>query len=275
MAGLDGSVKVPVFGEVPKKTALLVGGGIALLVGIMYYRGKKASAAAASVAAAGSSEINPATGFAYGSPEDAAAMAAQAAYVTPGGVGTGGGGSPGQPTGFTSNGQWAQAAEQYMQAEGLIAEPTALASALGKYITGRQANALDQDLIHQAIAFQGFPPISGPNGYPPSINTSTDPVPTPPPTQTPPAGKLPAPTGFRNSSPGTWKDSLMYEWNAVPGAVDYEIHEDGGSRRTGNTTGIMRYGLIHNGTYWAQIAAIDSNGVVGNWTPLLKAVTKN
>lgn len=271
MAGLEGSIKVPGFGDVSKKTALLVGGGLAVFLGIVYYRGKKASAAKASVAAAGSSEINPATGFPYGSPEDAAAMAAQAAYVTPGGVSGGGGGSGAQPTGFTSNGQWAQAAEQYMQAEGLIVEPTALASALGKYITGHQASPLDSDLIHQAIAFQGYPPIAGPNGYPPSINTSTDPVPTPAPS----AGKLPAPTGFRNASPGTWTDSLMYEWNAVPGAVDYEIHEDGGSRRTGNTTGIMRFGLIHNGTYWAQIAAVDSSGVVGNWSPLLKSVTKN
>lgn len=274
MAGLEGTVKVPIFGEVPKKTALLVGGGIAVLVGIMYYRGKKASAAAASVAAAGSSEINPATGFAYGSPEDAAAMAAQAAYVTPGGVGTGGGGgSPGQPTGFTSNGQWAQAAEQYMQAEGLIVEPTALASALGKYITGHQATPLDSDLIHQAIAFQGYPPISGPNGYPPAINTSTDPVPTPDPTPTPTA--LSAPTGVRIDS-GAWTDRIAVYWNAVPGAVSYVIRGAEANRDTpGPVTGMMVEGLKHNGSYFVSVAAKNAAGQIGAFSPNVPAKTKN
>jgi hypothetical protein len=281
MAALEGEIKTP-FGQVQKKTAVIIGGGLVLILGIVWYRSKKASDAAASVAAAGQSEINPATGYPYGSAEDAAAMAAQADYISAGGGGvggSGGGGSAGQP-GFTSNGQWAQAAVQYMQAEGLVEDPAQLSHALGVYITGKPATELDAGLIAQAIAFQGYPPITGPSGYPPSINTS--PIVTDPPDndddEHPPVGgnRLPAPSGFHDTG-AQWPDALELQWAGVPGAASYKVH-DGFSgdneRNVGNVTGIMVRGLVHDGTYFNQVAAVDSAGVTGNWSPVLTSHTK-
>ncbi len=186
MAGLEGSIDTPI-GSVPKKTALIVGGGLAVLVAVMYYRGKQASNAASSAGA--STEINPATGYVYGSPEDAAAMAAQAGYITGGMVGGGGGGGgtsiPG--TGYTTNAQWTQAVLIGLPNSGAVEDTAALSAALGKYIAGQPVgdNTVARSLIEQAIAFAGLPPVAGPGGYPPSINTQ--PAATPPPGTPPPS----------------------------------------------------------------------------------------
>ena len=211
MSMLEGAVKTP-FGEVSKKTAVLVGAGLLGLLGIMYYRSRQAKAASATAGA--NTGIDPATGYTYGTAEDATALAAQSSYITPTGGGGGGGGGTGN-TGFTSNGQWAQAAEQYMQAEGLIVDASALSSALGKYITGKPASETDINLINQAIAFQGYPPVAGPSGYPPSINTApVQPPPTdttPPPTETPPTNTPPAP----DTSPlwqNVYKGNVVDDW---------------------------------------------------------------
>lgn len=183
---LEGTLNTPV-GAVPKKTAALVGGAIALLVAVMYFRGKKQSAATSTAGA--STEINPATGFIYGSPEDAAAMAAQANFQTGGSVGGGGGGGGSTPgTGFTNNAQWVQSTITGMTNSGIIQDASALSVALGKYIAGQPVgnDSVVRSLIEQAIAFNGPPPLAGPNGYPPSINTQNPLPPVTPPVTTPP-----------------------------------------------------------------------------------------
>jgi hypothetical protein len=178
--GLPGpsTVKTP-FGTV-KKTNLYIGGSVVVIMAILYYRSQQ-SANAAAVAASGQSEINPATGYPYGSPEDAAALQHQAVYMFPTGVGSGGGGSAGGAyppgTGFVTNAAWVQAVIEYMVSHDLVVDPGPLSVALGKYITGAPPTDEEKSLISQAIAAQGYPPIAGPSGYPPAINTAT---PTPP-----------------------------------------------------------------------------------------------
>lgn len=191
MAGLEGTIKTPI-GEVSKKTALIAGVGAIAILGIIWWRTKSTENLASS---AGASEINPATGYPYGSPEDAAAMAAQANYITPttGSAGGGAGGYPLGGIGFVNNAQWVQAVIEYMTTAGLVEDPTALSAALGVYITGSPATSTQQSLIEQAIAAQGFPPLSGPSGYPPSINTAPAVTPTPTPTPTTPT-PTPVPT---------------------------------------------------------------------------------
>jgi hypothetical protein len=188
MAGLEGTVNTP-FGPVKKKTGLIIVGGAVLILGIAYYRSKKAGDAAAIASAGASVGVDPATGFLYGSPEDAAALANQGSYVTPGGGGGGAsvGGSGTVPTtGFATNGAWSQAAIQYMQAQGLIEDATMLSAALGRYLAGSPLSPTDKSLVEQAIAFQGLPPVPGTGGYPPSINTA----PVPPPEVTPTTKKV-------------------------------------------------------------------------------------
>lgn len=167
---LNGTVNTPV-GSVSKKTALAAGVGAAILA-IVWYRGKKASQA---TAAAGSSEINPATGYPYGSAEDAAALSAQAGYQFPTGSGGGGGGGSGTDV-IATNDQWVQKVLAYWQDHDL-GDPTKMSAALGKYLAGSKVTSDELSLIQQAQAIAGIPPKEGPNGYPPHINTSNDPTP--------------------------------------------------------------------------------------------------
>lgn len=176
MAALEGSINTP-FGSVQKKTALILAGGAVVIVGIVWWRTNQMNAKEPDIYDA---EINPATGYPYGSPEDAAALQAQQDYTFPAtGGGTGGGGYPPGGTGFTNNAQWTQAVIEYMITNGLVEDGSVLSAALGAYITGRPVTDAQRSLIEQAIAAQGFPPLAGPNGYPPSINTAPTPTPTP------------------------------------------------------------------------------------------------
>lgn len=186
---LSGTLKTPL-GDVSKKTAIL-GGGAAVIAAIIWYRSYQAKQAkAASVAAAGQSEINPATGYPYGSAEDAAALSAQAGYQFPtgGGGGTSGGtGTVG--TGFVTNAQWSQAVLDYWQANSL-GEPALMSAALGVYLAGGVPTDDQTKLIQQAIAIENFPPQAGSNGYPPHINTAPPGNTNPPPAG---GGDTPAP----------------------------------------------------------------------------------
>lgn len=199
MTALEGTFKTPV-GEVPKKAAVLVGGGLLLVVAVMYVRGRNTSGGSAQAA---TGEIDPATGFVYGSPEDVAALAAQGGTIgAVGGSGGsggsgGGGGNPVGPGGFTNNAEWVQYVVAGLTNASIVEDASALSVALGKYIAGQPVgdNTTMRSLIEQAIAFAGQPPVAGPNGYPPSINTQnptpeTSPAPTAlPTTATAPAGK--------------------------------------------------------------------------------------
>lgn len=194
---------IKVFGNnIPKPVA--IGGGIVgLVAGVYFYRTKKQkSDAAASVATAGSNEIDPATGYPYGSPEDAAAMSSQDNYQLPtagGGYGftgyAGGSGSglfgTGTPGSFNSNAEWAQYVESYEE-NNLGADAPTVGNAIGKYLTGQPLTTDQIGLVQSAIAIAGYPPVSGPNGNPPNYvtaNTGTTTPPgnggTPPPTPNP------------------------------------------------------------------------------------------
>jgi hypothetical protein len=160
---------------------LVVGGGIAVWT---WYRSRGGGAGGTATDAAIPGQINPQTGYTYGSPEDQAALAAMAGsslgqadssswvggqtigydqYGNPV-YGQGGGGVPGA---FTNNAQWTQSAEAYMGSSG----NDAIAAALGKYITGQSLTTDQRTIVQSAIASQGYPPIAGPQGFPPSYKT--------------------------------------------------------------------------------------------------------
>lgn len=183
---MEGTIQTPL-GAVKKQTAM-IGGGVALLiVGVVYYRSKKQAAAAAVASAGANTEINPATGYPFGSAEDAAALSHQASYQSPSGGGGGGGSSyvGTSPGSFVSNAQWAQYCEQYLVNNSMITDQVILGNAVGKYLSGQPMTPDMASLVQQCIAIGGLPPVAGPSGYPPSINTS--PTPANPPVNTPPA----------------------------------------------------------------------------------------
>ena len=259
MAGLEGTLKTP-FGAVQKKTALLAGGGLALLLGIVWYRQKQMDDNAVVIPEA---EINPATGFPYGSAEDAAALAQQAGYISPPASGGNTGGGSGYPSniGYVNNGQWTQAVVEYMVGNGLVDDPAQLSAALGKYITGAYCTETDKTLIQQAIAAQGFPPVASPNGYPPSINTTN---PSPPPTNPPPTGgTFGTPSDLKATGVGSL--SIAMSWKGVPGAVGYDIHRGPSDQismqsQPASKTSFQWYSLKPNTVYTFSIVAKGPNG---------------
>jgi hypothetical protein len=182
-------------GGVPKKW---VAGGVAIggiVIGVVYFRSKKQSSANASTTVtdpAGNvcSALDPNSGYCPGSPQDVAYQQGQygglvgqnaASYVGGQIIGYDQNGNPIYSSGpsqpgpgsFTSNAQWAQASELYLTQTEPNADPAVIAEALGLYINGKAVTADQAQIVDQAIAFEGIPPVGGPNGDPPNIITST------------------------------------------------------------------------------------------------------
>lgn len=169
--------------KIPKAAAI---GGVAVVgvLAVMWWRNNH-SAAAAPAASTGMvtdsagnvcTAINPATGFCPGTAEDTDAL-----NGTLNGAGGGAGGgsdsiigttTPDQVTNgppFTTNAAWSQYAIATLGQSGNT-DPGALTDALGAYLAGGQVTAAQHILINDALAVAGSPPVTGTNGFPPSIN---------------------------------------------------------------------------------------------------------
>ena len=178
-----------------KKQYVYIGGGLVIVVvGVVWFRSKNANANANSGSVtdpAGNvcSAVDPNSGYCPGTPQDLAyqqspytlAGTNAASYVGGQIIGydqngnpiySSGPSSPG-PGSFTSNAEWAQAAEQYLMQNEPNADPAVIAAALGQYITGKPATDAQISIINQAITFEGIPPVGGPNGDPPGIITAS------------------------------------------------------------------------------------------------------
>jgi hypothetical protein len=225
MAALEGTVNLPGAGAVKKKTVVLAGGAVLTLAAIYYVRKKKAANATATAVPADA--IDPATGFAYGSSEDAQALAGQSAYVA--GTDAGGGGGP-VPSGTTvapiaTNADWTRAAETHLTDNGLSFAP--VSSALGKYINAQYLDSAEAGIVYQAIAAVGKPPVSGPSGYPPSLKLASSST---------PRLKLATPTGLRVAAMHKAKHEAVLDWGDVPHATEYQIYKNGLHSQTVKTS---------------------------------------
>lgn len=263
---LEGTFKTPL-GPVPKKTAVIVGGGLVLVGAIVWYRQKQtAEQPDANVAEA---DINPATGYPYGSAEDAAALAQQAAYVSAsptgtasGGGNTGGSGSSNTPTYASNNAEWSQGVLAYFQDNGIIEDISGMSVALGKYITGAYVTDVEVALIQQAIAVKGQPPTAGASGYPPSLNrtppNSGGGTVTPPPTGS--TGNAGAITGRKTTATAT---TISATFKAAPNAVSYIVYLDGRVYKTITETSFSIGALKPNSHHTVGIQAVGANGSKG------------
>lgn len=187
-----------------KKAAMFGGIAVVGIGGIYYYRQKQNAASNATAVdnSGANTGLDPATGYAYGSPEDAAALANQGQYQQPFnggnfgdgqvigydgngnpiyGPGGGIGGTGNGPGSFTNNAMWAQYVESYLEStEG--ADPTTVGNAIGKYITAQPLTDSMVTVVQNAIAIGQYPPVAGPNGNPPGYITAH--TTTPPPSTT-------------------------------------------------------------------------------------------
>jgi hypothetical protein len=216
----DPTIHVPGMGDV-KRTYVIVGVVLVGGLGIYAYRKRQADASAASstdtTGEAGTTDttVDPATGYAEGSPEDLAALESQDTASSIGSIDDSGGGSSGgistpPATGFASNGAWAQAAETYLVTNG-GGDAATIAAALGKYVTGQSLTDAQKSVAEQAIAFNGYPPISDPDGYPPSMRQT--------PTVVAPVPAVKTPSGVKAIS--ATKTGVLVGWNGQPNARYY------------------------------------------------------
>jgi hypothetical protein len=173
--------------KVKKSTALL--GGVAGVGVIIYAMWRKQQAAAASTQATAAlvtdpagnqcATLDPATGYCPGSAADIAAQQATAAglssasggglsgdgyyYTPPAGTGTSGTGSA--VPAFADNASWGQYVETALGSNG----SDSIAAAIAKYLSGQPVTVDQQTTIEEAIALANYPPVTGPNGDPPSM----------------------------------------------------------------------------------------------------------
>jgi hypothetical protein len=212
-------------------------GGVLLVVVYMRSKSKAAATGATVTDPAGNvcAALNPSSGYCPGSPQDLSytgtgstlAGSNSASYVGGQIIGYDQYGNPiyssstsqtGVPGAYTNDAQWTQAALISLQQADPSTSSEIISAALGAYINGVAATSDQQSIIQQAIALQGFPPVGGQNGYPPSIKNAPAAT-TPPPTNNPPpSGNLVAPSGL-NVHPT--KTTAPASWNAVSGATGY------------------------------------------------------
>lgn len=285
MAGLEGTIKTPV-GTVQKKTALYIGGAAVAIGGIVYWREKKMNTVTATTTDTTGDQtlglVDPATGFVYGTAEDTAALADQGGSLgSVGGVtNTGGGGgipSGGVGNAYTTNGQWSQAAIEYMINNGLVADQTQLAAALGAYLTGAFVDPSGPfpNLIDQAIAVQGYPPIAGPNGKPPAINTQPASTPTPIGAPTDPVKvHLPTARPAKPHSINIGTTSITMGTSAVSGAAKYAWYVDGRYHDASKGPSYTFKGLHTKTTYTYSVAAQNSANDIGLMSDAVAIRTK-
>jgi len=175
---LDGNIKLPLAGEVSKKTALVGGGVVVAILVVSYLRHSKAQAAAtpASTDTTVSDQtgtdagIDPATGVPYAD-ETTSALGTYDTGIDPstgipyaeelgygGGVGAGGGGGTTSTSGISTNDQWLE------EAEGQFPGHTA-SQAFTRILGGVAVTANQKDLFMEAVGVFGNPP----QGYPQPI----------------------------------------------------------------------------------------------------------
>jgi hypothetical protein len=176
------TVRLPILGPVNKGTAVGIGIGGITLSGFMIYREVKKSKQAAAAAATAQASATPASasgygyGYGYGNGQPSGGYygyGESSAY--------GYGASGGFPAGYygygvtqpqtatsTTNAQWAQAAIAQLTGEGYDAQT--VSAALGAYEEGQLVTPAQSTIIEAAIGIEGYPPVPGTNGFPPSIN---------------------------------------------------------------------------------------------------------
>ena len=176
--------------------------------------------------------------------------------------------------GIKTNQEWMAAVVEKLGNLGY--ESNYVSLVMTKYLAGQKVTAEEALLVRQAWTWVGYPP-DGPR----TINTGGTGDPTPDPDPDPPAGgtKLPPPTNLHvpPDSVRQWTDALEIHWNQVAGAKGYRLRDyvSGWTMDVGPVGGVMRYGLVHNGTYHMQIATIAQDGTVGDYSGTVAMHTKN
>lgn len=266
-----GTIKLPGIG--PVKTPYVVA-GLAVTGGILgyaYYRRRNAPAAPSGSPAAtdpgstsdyaqasdasGYNTINPPTNqnyWPYG--YDIYGNPLPAPTHVPGASGV-----------YSTNADWANAAETALQNGGITLAVSTLA--LSRVLGGLTVTSAQRDIFLQAVGLLGTPP----QGYPTPIklvDTGTGPP------GTPPGSPPPAPTGLKST--GSTNHTVDLSWNAVTGATHYRAYRSDVGQNVGDSvdTKVRVGGLSPNHTYHFQIRALNAAGKLGAPSASIAVKTK-
>ena len=283
MPPLSGDVTIPHVGKFPKVAVLAGVGGV---VGLIIWQNHKNSAAAA--AAVDPNAIDPATNLPYGDATNSGAgyygggsgsatgLQTSASYPWDGTYGVtsdpysmdsatgqtygaeGYSGSvssySGTPAGppFSTNAQWSQYVLSYYSGSDNLA---ALTDAIGLYLAGSTVTAAQQGLINDATAIGGTPPVSGPNGYPPSIRTAGSTA-----GGTGPTGGAPVPVISGGHVVSVSSHDATVGWSAT-GATQFATTITGPGPINGHTGSVNKTEAVYSGlqaghTYQVHVQAI-------------------
>lgn len=263
---MTGTVKVPGIGPVDKKYVYIAGAGVLGFVGYAYWNARKAAANEVPV-----SDYTTADALGDGSDYgDYSYDGGASDYVNPGGS---------QPP-YSSdtnpnpqtNAEWATAAISRLSDLGY--EATLVAAAIGKYMARLELTEAQADIVRQAVAILGPPPVGdfpikvSPNGTtpPPSTGGSTGSK----------GENLPAPNGLSTWGNGPSRLTVPLKWNAVPGADYYRVYRSDVAYNVGSSedTQITIGGLKPNTTYKFHVRAVGDDGKLGPKSATLTAKTK-
>lgn len=251
---MSATMKIPGIGTV-KTTYVYIGVGItAAIVLFAYYRRSQAGASAPAAAvdaqavdpystdstAAGYNTVYPSgyssTGYdLYGNP-------------LPPSTGLGSGGA------YTTNNDWATAAQDALAGAGIARETSGLA--IGHVLGGLTVTTTQQGYFLQAVGLLGQPP----QGYPKPIKIVDAPAP-PSSAGSATPGK---PSGVKAKSVG--KTVVTLDWNPVSGADGYAVYRDGHKIVTVVYSTAQMSNLRANHTYSFGVATLKGGKLSGQTT---------
>lgn len=255
MSGLEGTVKLPGVGQVQKKHVLAGAGVVAAIVFYVWWSARQGNAGAAAA-------LGEPPGDALGTGLEDTSGVPGTDYVPPvvqtpppvvneDGV-------------ITNNAQWAVAAVNALEDVGVARATASLA--VGRYLAGLDLSATAADIVRQAVALVGEPPVGD---HPIKLEPVTTPNPT-----LPSGADLPGPTGLRAT--GSTKTTVTLAWSPVQGAEYYRVYRKGASTNIGSSedTKHVVSGLSANTTYTMHVRAVGHDGKYGKPSAAISVKTK-
>jgi hypothetical protein len=270
-----GTINIPGMGPVKKPVVLAGLGVIAGILGFAYYRRRNAPSVAPIVADTSGSASVDTGAYDYAQTSDAAGYNTiyppTSQQYNPYGYDVYGNPLP-APTGatgtsgvFSTNSDWANAAESALENGGVTLAVSTLA--ISRVLGGLTVTSAQRDYFLQGVGLLGPPP----QGYPTPIKLTDSGT---GPTNPPPGSPLPKPTGVKVVS--TDKTHATLQWSPVTGASHYRVYRSDVSVNVGDSSDTKTTigGLRSNHTYHLHVRAVASNGVLGAASVSVTAKTK-
>lgn len=251
-------VNVPGVGPAKKGYVLVGVAAVVGIVGYSYVRRKNAAAAAAATAPPVDSTTAGQTSNPYSLASDASGYNTVYPSQQYGNTGYDLYGNPLPPnTGlhsggpYTTNNDWATAAEAALQNTGITLEVAS--TAVTRVLGGLSVTSTQQGYFLQAVGTLGQPP----QGYPSPIHVA-DPAPTPTPGGTP-GTAVPNKPGNVHAI-RIDRNGVSLGWSAVPHAHGYQVYLDSHLKTTVIGTSQYLYDLRPHTTHTLGVATLGDNG---------------